>query len=146
MIELIVTVVILGLILSGIAIMFSNILTTQSNVTAQSDGMIRGQSFASKIEKAMRDGSAFSATANSLIVQFGSGPSATCKTFNAATAKVRLEGGTITFTSAGTNGIHYLFRAIGGEAADPVPSTASPVRFSGEAYLRNTTSVVLTCW
>jgi len=146
LIELIVTVVILGLILSGVAVMFANILTTQSNVTTQSDAMIHGQSFASSIEKAMRDGSAFSATSGSLKVQFGSGTSATCETFNASTAKVRLVGGAVTFTASGTNGIHYSFGAIGGNQSDPIPSTAAPVQFSGDAFLRNTTSVVLTCW
>jgi len=145
LIELIVVVVVLGLILSGVAVMFANILTTEQNVTTQSDATVRGQSFASRIEKAMRDASAYSWSSGSLTVQMGSGGSATCEMFSAATANVRLKDDAVTFSSAGSRGIHYAFQAIGGAPQGTSPVGAAPVKFSGDAFMRNSTALVLTC-
>lgn len=145
LIELIVVVLVLGLIFSGVAVMFTNILSTERNVTTQSDATVRGQSFASRIEKAMRNATAFSWSSNTLTVQVGTGGSVTCETFSAATAKVRLTNDVVAFGANGSNGVHYEFEAIGGPPQDTSPVGAAPVKFAGDAFMRDSTRAPMTC-
>lgn len=144
LIELIVTVVVIGLVFMTLAGIFANIVATQGNVTRQSDGTVRGQQFASSIERAMRDAVAFAPTANTLTVEVPvAGGDTECRIFSAATADVHIED--LVFSAKGVGGIHYSFRAVGGPASDSTNPGAAPPLFEGDAFARNSAGGTPSC-
>lgn len=145
LIELIITVVVLGLIFMSLTAIFSNILTTQANVTRQSDATIRGQQFASSIEEAMRNAVEFKTDGSSLVVETSINGVVECKTFSAATAGVRVDALTFTYvdstggvTGSPVSGVRYSFSALGGPTSDGTTPGAAPPVFKGDAFARNT--------
>ena len=124
---------------------FSNILTTQANVTRQSDATVRGQQFASSIEEAMRNAVEFKTDGSSLVVETSINGVVECRTFSAATAGVRVDALTFTYvdstggvTGSPVSGVRYSFSSMGGPTSDGTTPGAAPPVFKGDAFARNT--------
>lgn len=166
LIELIFYVVILGLITTGIAVVFFNTWKAQASISDQVDATERGQLVSSQIEKAMRNAVAYKITDPSLALSLTSGSTlvvATSMTGTNACMAFNLNGGTaqLTTTSGGAvgpapwptwqSGINAhptsagtplpFFSQAGSDVAysfDVTSANGPAVHFEGTVYLRNT--------
>jgi len=167
LVELIFYVVILGLITTGIAVVFFNTWKAQAGVSDQVDATERGQLVSSQIEKAMRSAVAYKITDPTLTASGSTGSTlvvATAMTGSNACMAFSLGGGTAQLattsggavspapwptwqtgitahkTSAGTS--VPFFALVGTDVSysfDVTTAHGPAVHFEGTAYLRNPT-------
>lgn len=153
LIELVIYIVVLGIIMSGVIMIFVNTWRAQAAVTSQTEATSKGQLAASEIEKAMRNAIDFTVTDDTLLVNTSFTGDHKCQGFyvdssglhmalrapsaGAATGwpvwqqAVARVGGLPVFAALGSeNGISYQFNATNESGA---------TRFSGVAYMRNAT-------
>lgn len=153
LVELIVYVVVLGILMSVITMIFVNTWSAQASVTSQTAATTRGQLVSSEIEKAMRNAIAFtvssdgttlsvntSFTADRQCQNFALKPDGLHMSVTASPApatwpvwqdRVSPIGSSPVFKPAGTTGVTYSFAST---------SDSGPVKFTGTAYMRNSTT------
>ncbi|MGN8025423.1 type II secretion system protein [Microbacterium sp. 22242] len=171
LIELIFFVVILGLITTGIAVVFFNMWKAQASVSGQVDATERGQLIASQVERAMRDGIAFSVPSGSTLLVATSSASNACMGFSfvdgtmtpPGTANLAITSGTSLSTAswpAWQSGI--VAHPLSGGGFDPFFAIVSPntirysfdvksangptVHFEGTGYLRSASAPTDANW
>lgn len=165
LVELIFYVVILGLITTGIAVVFFNTWKAQASVSDQVDATERGQLVASQMEKAMRNAVAYEITDPTLASSLSSGSTlvvATAMSGSNACMAFNLTGGTAQLTTTSgarvaaapwptwQSGITQhknsggvlvpFFTQVGSDVAysfDVTSANGPTVHFEGTAYLRN---------
>jgi len=167
LIELIVVVVILGILGTFIAMIFTNTLKSEEAVRTQTEATTKGQLVASEIERAMRNAIAFDVSADGSTLRVNSSlvggrqcqafslvADGTHMTVTAAPAAasgwplwqrdIAQSGGNPFFAKDG-NSLTYTFDALSKTEAGTVAAT--PVHFSGTTYMRNAAAGSLApCW
>lgn len=172
LVELIFYVVILGLITTGIAVVFFNTWKAQASVSDQVDAAERGQLVASQIEKAMRNAVAYEITDPTLATSLSSGPTlvvATAMSGSNACMAFNLNGGSAQLTTTSgarvaaapwptwQSGITQhknaggvlvpFFTQVGSDVVaysfDATSTNGPNVHFEGTVYLRNPDSGAL---
>ncbi|MEU1973687.1 prepilin-type N-terminal cleavage/methylation domain-containing protein [Microbacterium sp. NPDC019599] len=153
LVELIVYIVILGIVMIALTTMFVNTYKAQASVTSQTQATSRGQLVASEIERAMRNAIAFtvSADGSTLHVNTSFSGSKQCQVFALTSDGLKMSlsaspapaeatwpvwqervalvnATTPAFTPLGADGVSYAFNAT---------NDSGPVRFAGNAYMRN---------
>ncbi|MGN7862025.1 PilW family protein [Microbacterium sp. 22303] len=162
LVELIFFVLILGLITTGIAVLFFNTWKAQASVSDQVDATERGQLVASQIERAMRDGIAFSVSSGSTLMVATSSTSNVCVGFTfvdgnatppGAANLAITSGASLSAASWSTWQSGIVAHPLGGGGFDPFFSLVGPnrirysfdvksvngptVHFEGTGYLRS---------
>lgn len=168
LVEVVVVVVLLGILGTLIALIFANTWRTQQNVADQTQATTRGQLIASEVERAMRNAVAFEIAGGGTILKVNTSLDGDreCHAFAFDGGQLRMtvtaspggipagwpiwqdqveqSGTTPYFSANGTNGIAYDFKAT---ATDPTVAATSPVRFTGEAFMRNAAEGTMSpCW
>ncbi|KJL34297.1 PilW family protein [Microbacterium azadirachtae] len=164
LIELIFYVVILGLITTGIAVVFFNMWRAQASVSDQTDATERGQLVATQIEKAMRNAVAFEVTDASSTPGLSTGPvllvatgltgQNACMAFNFSAGQaqvIQTSGSSIAASSWSTwqtgivsaGGAPYFKKTANSSASIDYSFAATSkngptVQFGGTAYMRTT--------
>lgn len=165
LIELIIYVVILGVIMTAIATIFSNTWLAQASVSSQTAATTRGDLVSTQIERAVRnatglyvsaDGSTvevltalsgsrqcqgFAMTAVGLQMTMSTSPAPSPSSWPVWQSRVSASGATPAFqliTGPGVSGVRYTFDAT---------DDSAPVHFTGTVYTRQAVSgVVSPCW
>ncbi|MDQ0614916.1 type II secretory pathway pseudopilin PulG [Microbacterium sp. W4I4] len=166
LIELIIYVLILGVITAAIAMLFINTLQTEKSVRDQTAATTRGQLISSQIERAVRNAEAFAIEDGGATLKVNSvdrngttlcqgftfsggdvrmvisdSPSATPSSWPAWQDGVKKDPAKPYFSASGADAVTYAFDATNPDLG------GSPVRFTGNVYMRNTASgSVSPCW
>ncbi|MFB7890766.1 type II secretion system protein J [Microbacterium sp. NPDC056044] len=153
LVELIVYVVLLGILMGVISMIFVNMWSAQAGVTSQTAATTRGQLVSTEIEKAMRNAIAFTISPDGTTLSVNTSFTADrqCQNFALNSDGLRMSvtstpapstwpvwqervsslASMPAFKPAGTMGVTYSFVST---------SDSGPVKFTGTAYMRNSTT------